>query len=69
MSNEMKEWIQDRAVEVLWKSNVIDKIESTKMKGNFRCEIHGYHHNEPVAFIVWLNDEDEWEFEPMELDK
>ena len=68
MSNEMKEWIQDRAIEALWNANVIDKIESTKIKGNYRCEVHGYKRGEPVAFMVWLNDEDEWQFEHRELD-
>ena len=68
MSNETKEWIQDRAVEVLWNANVIDKIENTKIKGNCRCEVHGYRRGEPVAFIVWLNDDGEWHFEHRELD-
>lgn len=67
MSSEMKEWVQDRAVEALWNANVIDKIESTKIKGNCRCEVRGFRRGEPVAFMVWLNDEDEWQFEHREL--
>ena len=68
MSNEYKEWLQDRAVEVLWEANVIDKIESTKIKGNGQCEVHGYHHKEPVTFMIWLDDDGDWKFEHRELD-
>lgn len=68
MSSAMKEWVQDRAVEALWNANVIDKIETTKIKGNCRCEVHGYRRGEPVAFMVWLNNDGEWQFEHRELD-
>ena len=67
MSNETKEWVQDRAVEALWNANVIDRIETTKIKGNCRCEVHGDRCGEPVAFVVWLNDDGEWQFEHREL--
>jgi hypothetical protein len=70
MSNEFKEWIKDKAVDILFDAGAIDKIEEILLTPQLvSCYVSGWKNGQEVYFFVWLNDEGEWVFEHRELKK
>lgn len=70
MSNEYKDWIDDKVVDTLFDANVIDRIEEIcSTPYSTRKYVYGWKNGQRVAFIVWLNDEGEWVFEHREIEK
>ena len=70
MSNEYKEWVNDKVTETLFDANAIDQIEEICIAPYIaRRYVHGWKNGQKVAFMVWLNDEGEWVFEHREIEK
>lgn len=61
MSNEYKEWLKDKAVEILLDNQVLDKIEDIYLEQN-EIVVWGMKEGRRLIFRVWLDDED-WKFE------
>lgn len=61
MSNEYKDWIQDRFSDVLLENEAIDKVVHTEVKDwvNWRAIVDGIKDNIPLKYEVWFNDKDE----------
>lgn len=68
MSNEYKDWLRDRVVDVLFDANLIDKATKVdESPANYRL-VYGEKNNEKVAFAVWWDPiEKEWRYEHREL--
>ena len=69
MSNEYKEWLNDKVIEILFDANVIDKIDKILPTPIYAIKyVHGWKNNEQVAFAVWYDEiGEEWRFERREL--
>lgn len=69
MSNEYKDWLQDKMIEVLIDACVIDRAESiTPHWRSHSYDVIGYKNEEKVKFEVWFSDwTGEWEYERREL--
>ena len=70
MSNEYKDWIEDRVCEVLLDAYQIDRVEEiipSPIKDIYY--VHGWKNGEKVAFAVWFDDMlCEWKYERREYD-
>jgi len=68
MSNEYKDWLSDRVVEVLLDYGAIDRVEEvcdSPIIG--RKYVYGYKNDEHVAFAIWFDNYlNEWQFERRE---
>ena len=63
MSNEYKDWYEDRAYDVIIENNLIRRIEySTKWYDGFLFIGYAPDWNEKVAYFVWLDDIDGWSY-------
>lgn len=70
MSNEYKEWIDDKVADTLFDANVIDRIEEIcSTPYSARKYVHGWKNGQKVAFMVWLDNEGDWIFEHREIKK
>lgn len=71
MSNEYKDWLHDRACDVLLDAGLIDTIrEICDSPIGEHKYVHGWKNGEKVVFAVWWNHiEKEWQYERRELDK
>lgn len=70
MSNEFKEWINDKVCEILFDANAIDKIEEIYTTPySTRRYVHGLKNGQKVVFMVWLDVEGDWNFEHREIEK
>lgn len=70
MSNEYKEWIDDKVADTLFDANVIDRIEEIcSTPYSERKYVHGWKNGQKVAFMVWLDNEGDWIFEHREIEK
>lgn len=70
MSNELKEWIKDKAVDILFDAGVIDKINTIQLTPQIcSCYVYGLKNEQEVLFLVYLNGEGEWVFEHREIRK
>lgn len=61
MSNEYKEWLKDKAVEILLDNQTLDKIEDIYLEQD-EIVVWGMKEDRRLIFRVWLDDED-WKFE------
>lgn len=63
MSNEYKEWMKDKAAEVLFENEVIDKSEDIYLEQD-EIVVWGMKDGRRVVYRVWLDeDTEEWKFE------
>ena len=70
MSNEYKEWINDKVCDTLFDANAIDRIEEICMTPySTRRYVHGWKNGQKVVFMVWLDDTGAWVFEHREIKK
>lgn len=70
MSNEYKDWIDDKVCDTLFDAGVIDNIdEICSTPYSVRKYVYGRKNGQRVAFVVWMNDDGEWNFEYRELEK
>lgn len=69
MSNEYKDYMCDKAQEILLDACVIDKIIKTRLCSLYAAYIiEGLKNEQKVKFEVWFDDvEQEWKFERREL--
>ena len=69
MSNEYKDWLNDRMKEVVIEAGIMDKTTGVEFSpiGSHRI-IYGIKNGEAVAFAVWWDSiEKEWRYERREL--
>lgn len=65
MSNEYKDWLQDKIAEVVLDRGLADKITHTTIR-----IVDGIKNGQPVRYEVWFDTEQyEWMIEHRELDK
>ena len=65
MSNEYKDWLQDKIAEIVLDRGLADKIIHTTTR-----IVDGIKNNQPVRYEVWFDTEQyEWMIEHRELDK
>ena len=70
MSNEFKEWLEDRITEVVLDSGAMDRIEEISNPSFNKTDVHGWKNGQKVLLKVWFDDELEgWKIERMELNK
>lgn len=70
MSNEYKDWLEDRIIEVVLESGVMDKIEKLDIRSDWISFVNGKKNGEEVFIVVYFDDElREWQIEHRELDK
>lgn len=70
MSNEFKEWLEDRITEVVFDSGAMDRIEEISNPSFNKTSVHGWKNGQKVLLEVWFDDELEgWKIERMELNK
>lgn len=70
MSNEFKEWVDDKVAETLFDAGVIDKIEEINNAPYItRRYVYGWKNGQRVAFMVWLDNYGDWIFEYRETEK
>jgi hypothetical protein len=66
MSNEYKDYLYDRATDLVLERGLADKVLNTST-GRF---VDGFKDNQPVRFEVWFDDKlEEWRVERRELEK
>ena len=65
MSNEYKDWLQDKIVEIVLYRGLADKITHATTR-----IVDGIKNEQPVRYEVWFDTEQyEWMVEHRELDK
>lgn len=70
MSNEYKDWLEDKIIEVVLESGVMDKIEKLDIRPGWVSFVNGKKNEEEVFIAVYFDDElCEWKIEHRELDK
>lgn len=69
MSNEYKDWIDDKVAEILFDVSAIDCIEKICIVSTAGRYVYGWKNGQKVTFKVWMNDDGEWVFEYREIEK
>jgi hypothetical protein len=70
MSNEYKDWINDKVCDTLFDTNVIDRVdEICTTPYSDRKYVYGWKDGHKVAFMVWMDADGEWKFEHREIEK
>ena len=70
MSNEFKDWLENRIGEVVLESGAMDKIEEISNPSFMKTYVHGWKNGQKVLLEVWFDDDlEEWMIEHRELDK
>lgn len=65
MSNEYKDWLQDKIQDIVLDLGLADKITNSTTR-----IVDGIKNNQPVRYEVWYDTENyEWKIEHRELDK
>lgn len=63
MSNEYKDWLEDRACEVMEETGLVSRIiYYTKWYDGFLFIGMSTNTHEKVAYFVWLDDIDGWSY-------
>lgn len=65
MSNEYKEWLKDRAVEVLFENEVIDRSEDIYLEQD-EIVVWGIKDGRRVIYRVWFDDIEDWSYRTIE---
>lgn len=66
MSNEYKDWIDEKYGDVLLEAGVIDNILYTIYLGDWCAVVHGTLTGIHQAYRVWFDDEEGWNYERSE---
>lgn len=70
MSNEFKDWLEDRICEIILESGAMDKIEKISNISLMKAYVHGWKNGQKVSIEIWFDDDvKEWEMEHRETDK
>lgn len=71
MSNEFKDWLEDRIGDIVLESGAVDKIEEIcSASYSIRNYVHGWKNEQKVVLMVWFDDDlGEWRIEHRETDK
>ena len=70
MSNEFKDWLEDKIYEIVLESGVMDKIEKISHISLTKAYVYGWKKGQKVSIEVWFDDDvEEWEMEHREIDK
>lgn len=70
MSNEYKDWLENRISEVVLGSGAMDKIEEIPNPSFMKTYVHGWKNGQKVLLEVWFDDDlEEWMIEHRELDR
>ena len=56
MSNEHKDWLQDKIIEVVLESGVMDKIEKLDIRPDWISFVNGKKNGEEVFIAVYFDD-------------
>lgn len=70
MSNEFKDWLEDKIYEIVLESGIMDKIEKISHISLTKAYVYGWKNGQKISIEVWLDDDvGEWEIEHRETDK
>lgn len=70
MSNEFKDWLEDKIYEIVLESGIMDKIEKISHISLTKAYVYGWKNGQKISIEVWLDDDvGEWEMEHRETDK
>ena len=70
MSNEFKDWLEDKIYEIVLESGIMDKIEKISNVSLTKAYVHGWKKGQKVSIEVWFDDDvEEWEMEHRETNK
>lgn len=70
MSNEFKDWLEDKIYEIVLESGIMDKIEKISHISLTKADVRGWKKGQKVSIEVWFDDDvEEWEMEHREIDK
>ena len=70
MSNEFKDWLEDKIYEIVLESGIMDKIEKISHVSLTKAYVNGWKKGQKISIEVWLDDDvGEWEMEHRETDK
>lgn len=70
MSNEFKDWLEDKIYEIVLESGIMDKIEKISNISLTKADVYGWKNGQKVSIEVWFDDDvEEWEMEHRETDK
>ena len=70
MSNEFKDWLEDKIYEIVLESGIMDKIEKISRISLTKADVYGWKNGQKISIEVWLDDDvGEWEMEHRETDK
>lgn len=67
MSNEFKDWLEDRIGDVVLNSGAMDRIEDIPNPSYSKTYVHGWKNGQKVLLQVWFDDDiGEWQIEHRE---
>lgn len=70
MSNEFKDWLEDKIYEIVLESGIMDKIEKISHISLTKAYVYGWKNGQKNSIEVQLDDDvGEWEMEHRETDK
>lgn len=64
MSNEYKEWLSDRIIDVAFENKLIDDVDYFTRNQDGKYNVFGFKNGTHVAYKIWWNSiEEEWQYE------
>ena len=63
MSNEYKEWLSDRVIDIAFENKLIDNIDYFTRSQDGKYNVFGFKNGIHVAYNIWWNHiEEEWQY-------